>query len=282
VKKDRAIDGHAWTNTTSVYTPAGVFPMLPEKLSTDLTSLGESAERLAVVTQMTVSPDGEVTASARYRAVVRNHGKLAYNGIGAWLEGKGPAPDKLAAVPGLEGQIRLQDRVAQALRRRRTAQGALRLESMEVRAVFDDGGLADLRPDQKNRAKELIEDFMIAANGVTARYLDEKRMPSLRRVPRGAEALGSNRRPRSGVGLCPAPRGPMPSPSMRSSPSSGRPTRFAFPTSRCRSSSCWAPANTRSRSRGSRLRDTSVLRCATMRTRLRRIAGFRISSRSAC
>jgi exoribonuclease-2 len=182
VKKDSAIDGHAWTNTTSVYTPAGVFPMLPEKLSTDFTSLGESDERLAVVTEMTVTEDGEVTDPEIYRAVVLNHAKLAYNGVGAWLEGQGAAPEKLAAVPGLEDQIRLQDSAAQALRRRRIAQGALRLESLEVRAVFDDGALADLRPDQKNRAKELIEDFMIAANGVTARYLEKKKMPSLRRV----------------------------------------------------------------------------------------------------
>jgi len=182
VKKDSAIDGHAWTNTTSVYTPAGIFPMLPEKLSTDLTSLGENEERLAVVTEMTISEEGEVTDSEVYRAIVLNRAKLAYNGVGAWLEGEGPVPEKLAAVPGLEEQIRLQDSVAQALRRRRIARGALRLESLEVRAVFDDGTLADLRPDQKNRAKELIEDFMIAANGVTARYLEKKKMPSLRRV----------------------------------------------------------------------------------------------------
>ena len=182
VKKDSAIDGHAWTNTTSVYTPAGIFPMLPEKLSTDLTSLGESHERLAVVTEMTVTDDGEVTDAEIYQAVVLNHAKLAYNGIGAWLEGQGPPPDKLAAVPGLDAQIQLQDSVAQALRRRRTARGALRLESLEVRAVFDDGTLADLRPEQKNRAKELIEDFMIAANGVAARYLERAKMPSLRRV----------------------------------------------------------------------------------------------------
>ena len=182
VRKDSAIDGHAWTNTTSVYTPAGVFPMLPEKLSTDLTSLGEGDERLAVVMDMAIDDDGEVTDSKIYRAAVLNHAKLAYNEVGAWLEDRGPIPTKVAAIPGLEEQIRLQDRVARTLRRRRIARGALQLESLEVRAVFDDGSLADLRPDRKNRAKELIEDFMIAANGVTARYLDGKNMPSLRRV----------------------------------------------------------------------------------------------------
>jgi exoribonuclease-2 len=182
VRKDCAIDGHAWTNTTSVYTPAGVFPMLPERLSTDLTSLGEGVERLAVVTEMSVSRDGEVLGSRIYRALVRNHAKLAYDGVGAWLEGPGQPPDKVLAVSGLAEQLRLQDDAAQALRRQRTARGALRLESLEVRAVFDDGELADLRPDRKNRAKELIEDFMIAANGVAARCLDEMKMPSLRRV----------------------------------------------------------------------------------------------------
>src|SRR6185369_7385586 len=119
-----------------------------------------------------------------YRAVVLNHAKLAYNGIAAWLECTAPAPPRLAAVPGLGEQLRMQERAAQALRTVRHAHGALGLETVEVRAVFDDGALADLRPDEKNRAKQLIEDFMIAANGVTARYLAAKGLPSLRRVLR--------------------------------------------------------------------------------------------------
>jgi exoribonuclease-2 len=184
VKKASAIDGHAWTNTTSVYTAAEIFPMLPEKLSTDLTSLGEGQERLAIVVEMVIAPDGIMTSSDIYRAVVLNRAKLAYNGVAAWLDGTAPAPPKLAAVPGLDQQFRIQDRTAQALKRVRHAHGALRLETLEVRAVFDDGALADLLPDEKNRAKELIEDFMIAANGVTAKYLERKGLPSLRRVLR--------------------------------------------------------------------------------------------------
>ncbi|MEO8654083.1 MAG: RNB domain-containing ribonuclease [Ramlibacter sp.] len=182
VRKDCAIDGHALTNTTSVYTTAEIFPMLPEKLSTNLTSLGEDQERLAIVMEMVVAADGSVTASDIYRAVVLNRAKLAYNALAAWLEDTAPAPGKLAAVPGLDEQLRIQDRAAQALRRVRHAHGALRLETLEVRAVFEDGALADLLPDEKNRAKELIEDFMIAANGITAKYLEKKGLPSLRRV----------------------------------------------------------------------------------------------------
>jgi VacB/RNase II family 3'-5' exoribonuclease len=182
VKKETAIDAHARTNTTSVYTAAQIFPMLPRKLSTDLTSLGEGKERLAIVIEMVIAVDGTVTASGIYRAVVLNRAKLAYNGVAAWLEGRALAPPKLAAVPGLVEQLRIQDRAAQALRRVRHARGALRLETPEVRTVFHDGALADLLPDEKNRAKQLIEDFMIAANGVTAKYLEERGLPSLRRV----------------------------------------------------------------------------------------------------
>jgi exoribonuclease-2 len=131
---------------------------------------------------MVIDSGGTVTASDIYRAVVRNRAKLAYNSVAAWLEGIAPAPAALAAVPGLDEQLRIQDRAAQALRSVRHARGALRLETLEVRAVFDGGTLADLLPDEKNRAKELIEDFMIAANGVTAKYLESKRLPSLRRV----------------------------------------------------------------------------------------------------
>ena len=172
VKVGSAIDGHARSNTTSVYTAAGVFPMLPEKLSTDLTSLDEGQLRLALVIELAVGADGTLAEAEIYRAVVRNQAKLAYNSVAAWLDGKAPAPPRLAAVPGLEEQIRLQDQAAQALKSLRHQHGALSLETLETRPVFEGDVLADLRPDEKNRAKQLIEDFMIAANGMTARYLD--------------------------------------------------------------------------------------------------------------
>jgi exoribonuclease-2 len=184
VRRGSPIDDHARTNTTSVYTVPRIFPMLPEKLSTDLTSLGEGQDRLAIVVDMTVNADGRLSGSEVYRALVRNQAKLAYNGVGAWLEGRGPAPARLAAVPGLDQQLRIQDQMAQALRGVRQAHGALTLETVEALPVFDGEVLSDLRPDDKNRAHELIEDFMIAANGVTARYLASKGVPSLRRVLR--------------------------------------------------------------------------------------------------
>jgi VacB/RNase II family 3'-5' exoribonuclease len=184
VHRGSPIDEHARSNTTSVYTVPQIFPMLPEKLSTDLTSLAEGQDRLAVVIDMTVNVDGTLSASELYRARVRNRAKLAYNGVGAWLAGRGPAPARLAAVPGLDQQLRIQDQVAQTLRGVRHAHGALTLETIEARPVFEGEVLCDLRPDEKNRAQELIEDFMIAANGVTARYLADQGAPSLRRVLR--------------------------------------------------------------------------------------------------
>jgi exoribonuclease-2 len=190
VKEGSAIDGHARMNTTSVYTAAQVFPMLPERLSTDLTSLGEGEERLAIVIEMTVGADGAVTGSDVYRAIVLNRAKLAYDSVAAWLEGTAPAPSRAAAVPGLEEQLRVQDRVAQAMKELRHQHGALSLETLETRAVFEGDVLADLRPDERNRAKELIEDFMIAANGATAQYLERRGFPSLRRVLRSPERWG--------------------------------------------------------------------------------------------
>jgi exoribonuclease-2 len=131
---------------------------------------------------MVVKPDGTLGETGVYRAVVRNRAKLAYNGVGAWLEGRGPAPAALTAVPGMDRQIRIQDRVAQALKGVRHAHGALTLETIEARPVFDGPVLRDLTPGNKNRAAELIEDFMIAANGVTARFLAQRGVASLRRV----------------------------------------------------------------------------------------------------
>ena len=191
VKRHSALDDHAQTNTTSVYTAAGIFPMLPERLSTDLTSLGEDRERLAIVIEMIVAADGTLKSSDIYRAAVRNHAKLAYNALAAWLDGSAGRPPKVAAVPGLVEQMRLQDELAGAMRKVRYRHGALNLQIPEAAAVFDGEELADLMPEEANRAKELIEDLMIAANGVTARYLAQKGFPSLRRVLRSPERWSS-------------------------------------------------------------------------------------------
>jgi exoribonuclease-2 len=182
VGKGSHVDAHAAVNTTSVYTAARIFPMLPEKLSTNLTSLNPDEDRLALVVAMTIAADGSVDASAVHRALVRNHAKLAYDSVGEWLEGDAPPPPAVAAVPGLAEQLQRQNRVAQALKRRRDERGALALDTLETRPIFSDGTLCDLAPDPSNRAKELIEDFMVAANGVVARFLASRAMPSLRRV----------------------------------------------------------------------------------------------------
>jgi VacB/RNase II family 3'-5' exoribonuclease len=187
VKRRSAIDDHAQNNTTSVYTAAQIFPMLPEKLSTDLTSLGEGQERLAIVIEMLVEADGAVKESEIYRAAVLNRAKLAYNSVAAWLEGSAPAPPRVAAVPGLDEKLRMQDRAAQAMRGLRYQHGALSLQTIEAQPVFEGDVLSDLRPEEPNRAKELIEDFMIAANSAIAKYLAQKGFPSLRRVLRSPE-----------------------------------------------------------------------------------------------
>ena len=187
VKKGTPIDEHARINTTSVYTPAGTFPMLPEALSTDLTSLGENQDRLAIVIEMTIAKDGSLAGSDVYRARVRNRAKLAYDSVAAWLDGKGPAPAHVAAVPRMDEQLRIQDRVAQSMKALRHEHGALTLTTIESRAVFTHDRLSDLTQDEANRAKQLIEDFMVSANGVCARFLQYKGFPSLRRVLRSPE-----------------------------------------------------------------------------------------------
>jgi exoribonuclease-2 len=177
-----AIDAHAGLNTTSVYTPARIFPMLPERLSTGITSLNPGEDRLAVVIGMTVDADGAVVAEDVRRALVHNHAQLAYPSVGAWLEGIGPIPEALDAVDGLAGNVRLQHTVAQRLRARRLELGALQFETLEVHARFDGDSVSGLAVDPRDRAKELIEDFMISANGVVARYLAGAGFPVLRRV----------------------------------------------------------------------------------------------------
>jgi exoribonuclease-2 len=184
VAEGSAINEHAHHNTTSIYTAARIFPMLPEKLSTNLTSLNLNEERMAVVVEMEMEADGSLLDSRIYRARVRNHAKLAYHSVAAWLDGEDAMPKAVASVPGLEDNLRLQDKVAQNMKKLRHTQGALTLETIEAKPVFDGDQIRSLEIDEKNRAKELIEDFMIAANGVTARYLSAHKFPSMRRVVR--------------------------------------------------------------------------------------------------
>lgn len=184
VPKGSALDRFAGANTTSVYTGVVTFPMLPEQLSTDRTSLNEDADRVAMVVEFTVAADGSVHDPAVFWAQVRNHAQLAYDGVGHWLEGEAPAPKRLGGSAELAEQVKMQDEAAGRLRLVRYRNGALDLETIEARPVMKDGVVVDLDLTHKTRARELIEDFMIASNTCIAGFLEGKQVPSLRRVVR--------------------------------------------------------------------------------------------------
>ncbi|MFO0938198.1 MAG: RNB domain-containing ribonuclease [Gemmataceae bacterium] len=184
VKDGTPIDRHARINTTSVYTAAKIFPMLPERLSTDLTSLNEGEDRIAMVFEMTVLPDGTVSESDVYRSWVRNYAKLAYRSVAAWLDGHAAMPEKVQHVKGMEEQLRIQDRVAGAMKAVRYQHGALDLETIEPQTVVSDGRIVDLKVETKNRAQVMIEDFMIAANGICASFLIKRGWPVIQRLVR--------------------------------------------------------------------------------------------------
>ncbi|HET6842239.1 MAG TPA: RNB domain-containing ribonuclease [Candidatus Angelobacter sp.] len=184
VPQSTPLDRHAAKETTTVYTGVCNFPMLPEPLSTGASSLLEGADKLSMVTEFTVNAEGIVTGSNLYPAIVRNKAQLTYNAVGRWLENAGPAPEKVAASADLQAQLRLQDEVAQALKNERHRHGALNIESTEVRPILLNEEIVDLARQEKNRATELIEDFMVAANGVVARTLEASKISSIRRVVR--------------------------------------------------------------------------------------------------
>jgi len=187
VKQGSALDAHARTNTTSVYTPARIFPMLPEELSTDRTSLNPDTDRVALIIDMRIGDDGVVSESDVYRGIVRNRAKLTYDGVAAWLDGHGPTPNPIAASKTLEEQVRLQDHIAQRLRARREDDGALEFERTEIRPVVDGTRVQSLNTVEANRARDLIESVMIAANTTTARFLAARGVASIRRVVRSPE-----------------------------------------------------------------------------------------------
>jgi VacB/RNase II family 3'-5' exoribonuclease len=187
VPKDTPLDQHAALNTTSVYTPAIIFPMLPPELSTDRTSLNQDQDREAMVCDMTIDGTGAIVTSDIYRALVRNKAQLSYNAIAAWLEGTGPAPAALARVPGLDAQLRLQDAIAGHLRDRRADQGALEFARSELHPVVEGDGVKELLTETTNRAKTIIENFMVAANGVAVRFLTDRGFATIRRVVKTPE-----------------------------------------------------------------------------------------------
>ena len=187
VPKDSPLDAHAALNTTSVYTPARVFPMLPPELSTDRTSLNEDADRAAMVVDMTIDGAGSLIASDVYRGLVRNKAQLTYNAIAAWLDDAGPEPKAVGRNQEIAAQVRLQDAVASRLHALRVVEGALEFERSELRPVVDGDTVTELRTDKPNRAKSLIENFMVTANGVTARFLSEHGMAAIRRIVRSPE-----------------------------------------------------------------------------------------------
>jgi VacB/RNase II family 3'-5' exoribonuclease len=187
VPKDSATDRRAFANTVSVYTPAIIFPMLPEQLSTGMTSLLEGEDRLALVIELVLTGEGAVSSKDVYRAVIRNHAKLSYEEVGAWLENQSPIPGGIAQVSGLEEQLRLQAETTDHLHALRTQNGALELETVEVEPVLSDGEVIRLDIKRHNRAQDIIESFMIAANTAMAEFLQERGVPSLRRVVRTPE-----------------------------------------------------------------------------------------------
>ncbi len=184
VRKGTVIDAHAQSETTSVYTGIKVFPMLPVELSEGVTSLNENEDRAAIVIEICVDADGTASEGKAYRAIVCNKAQLAYNSIGAWLEGRGEAPSKVAASAELAAQLKLQDTAARRMVGSRFQHGALDLETVETRPVLQGNHVVQIAKLEKNRATSLIEEFMVAANGVIARTLGDAGVASIRRVVR--------------------------------------------------------------------------------------------------
>ena len=186
VPRGSPLDEHAFANCTSVYTGVEMFPMLPEKLSTDFTSLNESADRLIIAIETVVSEQGTVVSYDVYRAMARNMAKLAYDEVGAWLDGGAP-PKKVSANATLSAQLRLQATASKRLKDERVRNGALEFDTIEASPVTQNGRIVDLKVVHKNLARDLIEDFMIASNVAIAKFLEAKGRSGIRRVVREPE-----------------------------------------------------------------------------------------------
>jgi VacB/RNase II family 3'-5' exoribonuclease len=181
------LDRHARDQTQTVYTAVRNFSMLPTALSTDLTSLDEGEDRDAVIVEFEVDNSGQVTGARIYRGRVRNQAQLAYSKVGPWLEQRADAEGKVNTSEALQTQLRLQDEVAQALRAQRMRMGALDFQRVEADPVVVNGTVQSIQPAERNRATELIEEFMIAANETMARTLKAAKRSCIRRVVKSPE-----------------------------------------------------------------------------------------------
>jgi len=184
VKPATALNEHAEQNTTTVYTPTKNFSMLPEKLSTDLTSLNDNTDRLSLIAEVNIGQDGSQGESTVYSAMVHNYAKLAYNSVSKWLHNPSQIPDQVKAVPGMDKQLILQDQIAQLIRKKRQADGSLNLQTIESHAIIADDRIVALEENKSDRANQLIENFMITANTATTQFLNKNHSPVLRRIVR--------------------------------------------------------------------------------------------------
>jgi exoribonuclease-2 len=187
VLKGTPIDQHASDQTQTIYTAVRNFSMLPTELSTDMTSLNEKEDRGAHVVEFVVDAEGTLTQPNIYRAVVRNEAQLAYSQVGPWLEGTGGADAKVAASADLQAQLKLQDEAAVTLRAQRVRQGALEFSRAEADPVVVDGKVQSIGTAFHNRASDLIEELMIAANETMAKTLRAAKRSCIRRVVRSPE-----------------------------------------------------------------------------------------------
>jgi exoribonuclease-2 len=187
VRQGTYIDAHAIKNGVTVYTGVEIFPMLPERLCNDLSSLVPDQDRLAIVIDFLINAEGEVRSGEVYRAVVRNRAKLIYEIVGDWFEGRKPLPESVSSVAGLEDQLLLQDHIAQVIKEARRRNGALEFDSIETKPVFKEHQVIEIALRQRNRAHQLIENFMIAANGVMVNFLRAKNSPVIQRVVKTPE-----------------------------------------------------------------------------------------------
>jgi VacB/RNase II family 3'-5' exoribonuclease len=191
VEKGSPIDRHAADQTKTVYTGVRNFPMLPNELSTDLTSLNQDEDRAAMVAEYVVDAQGVIGQQSIYRALVHNNAQLAYSRVGPWLEGKdapsGELDLKIRGSVALQEQLRLQDEAAQRLRAHRVSEGALEFHRIEADPLVVDGEIKAIHEAPHNRATELIEDFMVAANETMAELLQRAGRSCIRRVVRSPE-----------------------------------------------------------------------------------------------
>lgn len=181
VKEGGPLDSEAFKRGTSAYLVDRVIPMLPQRLSNVICSLNPHVDRLTLSCEMEFTPGGGIVRHEIFPSVIRTTERMTYTAVRQILTDRDA--DVRARYAALVPHFEIMETLADILRKRRMARGAIDFNFDEVKVIVDDlGHPTDVVPRQRSVAERIIEEFMLAANEIVAEHFHWMNMPFVYRI----------------------------------------------------------------------------------------------------